>query len=256
MHRTAFLHRNPGCYGASRLSSRLALLVISVLIGIVTSPTLAVAGTLEIQFTGLNLDYNGTSIFDSGAHNTIGLGSPAQSDPLTSMSFYLDGSQVGSVLTADIFADVYLANVLNIPAAGGVVTTGGNGNAFGIDLLTQNLTPGWGLALNIDTMQLFYTGSKIAISVSGVASSLFAQSLPYGLEYDATKPITIVVSSANLTNVTSAGGFLTGFNAAGTGNVAGTGDVSIPSPEPGTLTLAAFGFIGLAAWGWRRRMRR
>jgi PEP-CTERM motif len=247
-------HHNPCCNRVPRFSGRIALAACCVFIGIVTSQTLVVAGTLEVQFTGLNLDYDGTSIFDSGVHNTVRLGSPAQSDPLTSMSFYLDGNQVGSVLTSNIFSDIYLANILNIPAAGGVVTSGGNGDAFGIDLLSQNITPGWGLALNLDSMQLFYTGSRIAISVSGVASSLFAQSLPFGLEYDTSKPITIVVSSANLTNVTSAGGFLTGFNAAGTGNVAGTGDVTIHTPEPSTLALAAFGFIGLAAWCWRKRL--
>jgi hypothetical protein len=230
----------------------LATVAFTAIVGIMTLQASAMAGTLEIQFSGLNLDYNGTSIFDSAAHNIIGVGDPAQSDPLNTMTFLLDGVQVGTTLTTGIFSDIYLANVLNIPVGGGVVTSGGNGDSFGVDLLTQNLTPGFGLALNVDTMQLFYTGSKIAISVSGVASSLFTQSLPFSLEYDPTQPITIVVSSANLTNVTSAGGFLTGFNAAGTGNLAGTGNVV---PEPSSIVLAAFGFTGLAAWGWRRRKR-
>ena len=221
-----------------------ALCLVQVIYGVSAS----LAGTLEIQFGGLNLDYDGTSIFDSAAHNTNGIGDPAQSDPLTTMSFFLDGTQVGTTLTSNIFSDIYLANIVHIPTAGGVITSGGNGNSFGIDLLTQNLTPGWGLALNVNSMQLFYTGSNIAISASGVASSLFAQSLPFGLSYDPTQPITIVVSSANLTNVTSAGGFLTGFNAAGTGNLAGVG-----VPEPSSLLLAAIGIASFAAWSGRRR---
>jgi hypothetical protein len=62
-----------------------------------------------------------------------------------------------------------------------------------------------------------------------------------------------VMSSANLTGVTSAGGFLTGFNAAGTGNVAGTGYLI---PEPASLALAGCGLLGLAVYGgWRRHKR-
>jgi len=36
------------------------------------------------------------------------------------------------------------------------------------------------------------------------------------------------------------------FGSAGTNNLVGV-------PEPSTLALAAFGFVGLAAWGWRRK---
>jgi hypothetical protein len=222
-----------------------ALLAVAIL-----SAATASAGVLEIQFTGLDLAYDGTNIFDTSVHNTTGTGNPAQSDTLTSMSFYLDGNLVGTQST-NVFADVYIKDVLNIPSSGGVVVSSGNGDNFGIDLLTQNLTPGWGLALDIDTMQFFYTGSQIAISVSGLASGLHAQDLPFNLEYDANLPITIVMSSASLSAVTSSGGFLTGFRAAGTGNVAGTGFLV---PEPSGIALAALGLLGLAAC-WRRRHR-
>jgi hypothetical protein len=209
------------------------------------------AGSLQIQFTGLNLSYDGSGLFDSAFPNTSGSGNPAESDVLTSMSFYLDGVQVGSLLSSNIFADVYLAGITNIPVGGGVVNSTGNGGTFGFDLLTENNVPGWGLALNVDTMQFFYTGSKIAVAVSGLASGLFAQALPFDLAYDPSEPITIVVASAELTNVTSAGGFLTGFNAGSTGNVAGVGFLV---PEPGSATLLAAG--GLAtALGLRRRRR-
>ncbi len=234
-------------------SSQLALLratrriarrfsAFAMLVAVLLSVSVAKAGTLEIQFTGLNLDYDGTNIFDAGTHNTVGIGDPAQSDPLGSMNFYLDGTLVG-VQNTNVFADIYIKDVLNIPASGGsIVYSGGNGGAFGVDLLTNNTIPGWGAALNIDTMQFFYTGSQIAISVSGFATDLFAQSLPFNLEFDQSQPITIVMSSANLTGVTSAGGFLTGFHAAGTGNVAGTGYLV---PEPASVALAAFGIVAL-----------
>ena len=49
-----------------------------------------------------------------------------------------------------------------------------------------------------------------------------------------------LLSSSRNGLVPSNGGFSIGFRVA-------------MVPEPSSLMLAAFGFIGLAAWGWRRR---
>ncbi len=230
----------------SRLVRR--ILPVALLAMALLAASSAQASTLEIQISGLDLQYDGTNIFDAGVHNTTGSGDPAESDPLSLLEFYIDGNLVGSQNT-NVFADIYIKDVLNIPVGGGGVVSAGNGDAFGIDLLTENQTPGWGLALDIDTMQFFYTGAEISITVAGLASSLFAQDLPFGLAFDPNEQITIVLSSANLNNVTSAGGFLTGFDAAGTGNIAG-----VLVPEPSSMVLAAFGAAALF-FGYRRRTR-
>jgi hypothetical protein len=246
-----------GNYGRLGARTRCGLLRQAVLLGLAMitgalafGAAPASAASLQIQFSGLNLVYDGTNLFDAEFPNTISSGDPAESDALSTMTFFLDGVQVGSVLTSDIYADVYLADILNIPDGIGFVTSGGNGGTFGFDLLTENSLPGWGLALNVDVMQFFYTGSQIAISVSGLATSLGVQALPFDLEYDPTEPITIVVASAELTNVTTAGGFLTGFNAAGTGNLAGTGFLV---PEPTAVVTMTAALVGLVVVANRRR---
>ena len=200
----------------------------------------------------MDLNYDGSNIYDSGSP-LYGSGNPAQANALTTMSFYVDGSLVGSVLTTNIFADVAILGVNNLPAGGGVVNSVGDGFSFGtVDLLTQNVIPGFGLSLAINSMQVFYTGSNIAISVSGLGT-VQTQNLPFLLSFDPINPITIVMSSANLSGLTTAGGFVTGFNATGTGNIAGTRGADVP--EPGTLSMLGIGLLGLAL-GARRKMRR
>jgi hypothetical protein len=233
--------------------SRLFAPALALALAVVFAPALK-AATIEIQFTGLDLRYaNGDAdgtleIFD--ATSAIGgTGVPGVSDPLTTVSFFQNGALVGTQ-NANVFADVFIDNVGSLPAAGGVVTTGGNGNTFGFDILTQNSVPGWGVALNINQFQIFYSGGQIAIAGSGLATSVPAQALPFGLAIDPSQQISIVFSSTNLTNVTSAGGFLTGFNASGTGSISGT-----LVPEPGSIALAVMGAAGLAIIGYRRRKK-
>jgi hypothetical protein len=220
-----------------RLSLSSIVLCVLVSSAVLVAP--ASGAILEIQFSGMDLVYNGSDLFDAGASNTMGVGSPAQADSLLTMVFLVDGVQQG-ILTSNIGIDAYIKGLSGIPAAGGSVMTSGNGNGFGVDLLTKSSTPGWGLALQIDQFNFFYTGNKIAIAAGATSTSIFDQDLPFGLAFDPSQPISIVLSSANLTNVTTAGGFVTGFNAAGTGNISG-----VLVPEPTTMLLLALGGLSL-----------
>lgn len=198
------------------------------------------AATLDIQFTGLDLVYDGTDIYDAGGAAGGG-GDSTLADPLATVDFLVDGALVGS-LTTDIWADVLIKGVSSIPVGGGMVSSAGNGDAFGFDLITSLAVPGWGLALNLDDVTVFYTGSGITLAGGALATSVPAQSLPFGLVIDDMEAVTIAFSSSNLSGVTDDGTFLTAFTTAGTSNVKGT-----LVPEPSALALLGLGACGLIA---------
>jgi hypothetical protein len=215
-----------------------AILAIATLVFL---PVAASAATIQIQFSGLDLVYNGSSIYDATSA-TGGSGNPAVSDSLFTMTFIKDGVLQGT-LTQNIYADIAINGVTNIPVGGGTVYSTGGGF---FDLLTS--AAGWGLALDVASgFQVTYNQTSINFLGSGLASNIFAQSLPFGLAIG--DPVQISFSTGNLTNLTSSGGFLTGFHSSGTGEVAGT------VPEPGTLLLLGTGLVGIASFA-RRRMRK
>lgn len=88
---------------------------------------------------------------------------------------------------------------------------------------------------------IIYSGAGIFIAVGGLADSLAAQNLPFGLVLSPQDQISLLVSSSNLTNLTSSGNYLSGFDGFGTSDINGT-EKNPTVPEPASIT-AAFGLV-------------
>lgn len=222
------------------------------------------AASLQIQFSGLNFTYSGGPdagrLYDS-PNAAGGTGSPAVSDALIAMVFLLDGTQVGPTLTSQIYADFLFTGVNNIPATGTVtpVTSTGNMGAFGFDLLMPDGAGGstWGLDLEVNAVTVMYDPGTMQFTIEGSAdaASLSQQNLPSflsGIAFDPNEQIAISFSgSAHTDDVSTSGGFVTGWTAAGTGEIIG----STVIPEPQEYLMAALGLLGLGFVVYRRKLR-
>ena len=192
------------------------------------------ASTLQIQLSGIDLTYDGTAIFDAGDSALAGGTDTSKADPLETVTFLQDGSQLG-VLTAppagtdSIYLDLYIPEVVGIPEAGGSVTTDGD-PAGTLELLI----PGIGLSLELGEAEVIYVpalGGSLRFVFAGAVADIVAQSLPFGLEIGDPVSVSLSTQMDNST-FTSNGTYLTGFSSSGTGEITG-----IAIPEPHALLL-------------------
>lgn len=253
-----------------------ALFAALALLGLVAAAPASADSVLQIQFSGLDMIYDGESLFDAGSYSG-GQVFTGDADPLVTMSFLVDGVNKGT-LVENIYADILIPGVYGIPASGGTVFSEGyggipvaavdglpgrNGEYGFFDLLLgppNSLATG-GLLLDLDSAsQITYSGHEIFVNGGGQTNGLLDQELPFGLQIGT--PVEYSFSLNNLQNVTTGfggqdrgpagidGDILTGFHGAGTGEVTGPTTVI---PEPGTLILLGLGLMGGAAARRRRR---
>jgi hypothetical protein len=224
----------------------------------------ASAATLRLELSGLNVVFDGHSLTDA-TDPLAGQLDPAEADPLATVYFSLDGVVIGS-LTSNIWADLAIFGIDPIPASGNA-PFGAFGGTF--DLLTG---PGQGISLDLFDIELFLFGNGALFAVA--KADLLAQILvPFDVALDPSEEILVVLSLGPITNQTSAGGFLTGFEAFGSTSIIGDGQL-VPEltsmiqasgiesitgegtivPEPTSMLLLGTGL--LAAVAARRRAQR
>lgn len=201
------------------------------------------AATIEIQFTGMNLTYDGSAIYDDGS-TAGGLADPADADPLATVDFFIDGVPAGSLSNA-ISLDVFIPNVTGISSAANTVynqTTVGNPGFFDLLIGTSPLAAEF-LTIDLEEVNITYIDvlNIVQFTFGAAVSDVFAQNLPFGLQIG--DPVSVSFSSQLTPGTkTDDGSVITGFDATGTGEIRGT-----LIPEPATCLLAAFGLIGCLA---------
>ena len=220
--------------------------VACALLAIIAAP--ASAATIEIGFTGLNLVYDGSAIYDGGS-TAGGLADPADADALSSVDFFVDGSLAGS-LSSDISADIYIPDVTGIPVGSGVVdnqTTPGNPGFFDLLIGTTPLASEF-LLIDLDDVSITYVDvlNIVQFTFGAAVSDVFAQNLPFGLALG--DPLTVSFNaSVTPGTLTNNGLVITAFGASGSGTIQGPA-----VPEPGTFLLAALGMVATLAGRCRK----
>ncbi|NNF08181.1 MAG: PEP-CTERM sorting domain-containing protein [Candidatus Eisenbacteria bacterium] len=223
------------------LTSLTGLLLVALAV------TPASANLLSIQFSGLNLYYDGNNLQTVGGE-----------DPLATMNFFNDGALVGT-LTQDIGASMFVANLGTINQGDG--TYFGDGSGFG---LTLSMNAGAnGIILNWDSpiqVNVNQNAGVTDVSVLGSASTsdIIAQALPFGFDIQAPVQVSFstqitdfgLIDFNETERASTIGGEYAWFDAFGTGEVSGQAS---PIPEP--MTLLTLG-LGLAGFGAARRKRK
>ena len=192
-----------------------------------TLPTHCSGGAIEIEFTGLDIAYDGTDITDADP-------SGGSADPLFSVVI-TDADQVsGTVITSGISQDLFIPQVPGISTAGGSSTSSTGGSL--------DLALGSGHQLQLDLAEVDVT----YVDLSGTMQFVFAatvggvqaQNLPYDLEIGQKLGVSFS-TQVSPGSLSTSGGVVTAFKAAGSGEVEGAA-----IPEPTGLVLLTLAIAG------------
>jgi hypothetical protein len=235
-----YLHR----LSLSSLRATISCALVGLLI-CSTYSSAASAAALQIQFTGVDLRYDGTSaiIHDYGDPALAGGTDTSKADDLLNMDFLVDGIGVDN-LSSDIYLDLEIPDVTGLLLAGGSIITDGSPSG-----VLELLMPGIGLSLSLGEAEIGFLpalGGSINFVFGGAVATIGTQALPFGLEIG--DPVSISFSTQVVAGtLTHDDTYVTGFDSRGTGEVQGT-----LVPEPTTLGLVGMA-IGLFATRRRRR---
>jgi hypothetical protein len=219
--------------------------VVTVVLATFSASSLA--ATIQISFTGLDLVYDGSAIYDAGS-NAGGLADPADADPLITVDFTVDGTLVGS-LSSDISLDAFIPDITGISAAPNTVdvqTTPGNPGFFDLLIGTSPLASEF-LLVDLEDVTFTYIDilNMVQFTFGAAISDSIAQNLPFGLVMG--DPVTVsfsaqVVPGTKIDNGTD----ITGFEASGTGEFRGPA-----IPEPTAALLLVLGTLATVMFGRR-----
>ena len=205
-----------------------------VLMALAVVPLTASAETLAIQYTGLDIRYNGSTITTVGGF-----------DSLQSVDFAVDEINVFSLNAP---GDSPLAVALNIPGVTGLPVAGGSVTSAAGGTLSLALPGGDYLDLQLDEAEVVYVALNtfnLYFALGAGSANLIGQSLPV---LDFAGDIAVSFSTQVKTSTLKIdGAVVTGFDAAGTGEIKG-----MQIPEPASAALLLSGLLVCLA-GRRRR---